>query len=335
MSERVAVIGAGNWGTALANLLARKGIDVVIWSFESDVAETINQDHTNPRYLRGIDLHHGLRATPDLPEAVRGADWIVSVTPTQHVRQVMQQAARHMEPTALLVSASKGIELSTLDPLDRVLGEVTPRSLPAPAFLSGPSFALEVAREQPTAVTVASRDPASAQRTQQLFQAPYFRVYTTPDVMGVELGGALKNVIAVAAGMASGLGLGHNALAALITRGLAEMARLGVALGADPLTFAGLAGMGDLILTCTGELSRNRAVGVELGKGRSLDEILSGMDTVAEGVSTARAAHALARKHNIEMPIVQQVHAVLFENTPAREAVETLMLREPKSEQWR
>jgi glycerol-3-phosphate dehydrogenase (NAD(P)+) len=335
MSDRVAVIGAGNWGTALANLLAGKGIDVVIWSFEKDVAEVINRDHTNPRYLRGIDLHRGLRATPDLPQAVRGADWIVSVTPTQHVRQVMQQAAPHLEASALVVSASKGIELSTLEPLDRVLAEVMPRSLPAPAFLSGPSFALEVAREQPTAVTVASRDPLSAGRTQRLFQAPFFRVYTTADVTGVELGGALKNVIAVAAGMASGLGLGHNALAALITRGLAEIARLGVALGAEPLTFAGLAGMGDLILTCTGELSRNRAVGVELGKGRALDEILSGMDTVAEGVSTARAAHALARKYKIEMPIVEQVHAVLFEKRPARDAVETLMLREPKAEQWR
>ncbi len=335
MSERVAVIGAGNWGTALGNLLARKGNDVWIWSFEPDVAQAINRDHENPRYLRGIALDPRLRATGDLGAAVDGAAWIVSVSPAQHVRGVLQEAAPRMQAGAVIVSASKGIEIATLESMDVVLTEVSPPQLAPPAFLSGPSFALEVARELPTAVTVASRDADSAQRAQQLFQAPHFRVYTSDDVVGVELGGALKNVIAVAAGMVAGLGLGHNTLAALITRGLAEIARLGVALGARPLTFMGLAGMGDLILTCTGDLSRNRMVGVELGKGRRLPEILAGMDMVAEGVSTARAAHALAQKHAIEMPIVAQVHAVLFEDLSAREAVENLMLREPKAEQWR
>ncbi len=335
MNKHIAVLGAGNWGTALANLLAKKGEDVVLWSYESDVAEAINREHANPRYLRGVALHARLRATPELAQAVQGAAWVISVNPAQHVRQVLRQTVPHLESNARIVSASKGIEINTLESMDRVLAEVVPPTLPQAAFLSGPSFALEVARELPTAVTVASHDRDCAERTQRLFQAPYFRVYTSSDVTGVELGGALKNVIAVAAGMAVGLGLGHNALAALITRGLAEIARLGVALGADPLTFAGLAGMGDLILTCTGELSRNRMVGLELGKGRALHEILSGMETVAEGVSTARAAHALARKHGIEMPIVDQVHSVLFEQLPAREAVETLMLREPKPEQWR
>jgi glycerol-3-phosphate dehydrogenase (NAD(P)+) len=334
MSERVGVIGAGNWGTALANLLARKGEDVVIWSYEPDVAHAINREHLNPRYLRGITLDRRLRACASVRDAVQNAQWVISVSPAQHVRAVLKQAVASMDAKAQVVSASKGIEMTTLASMDRVLADILPPTLPAPVFLSGPSFALEVARELPTAVTAASRDPAAAQRAQRLFQAPYFRVYTSPDVTGVELGGALKNVIALAAGMAVGLGLGHNALAALITRGLAEMARLGVALGADPLTFAGLAGMGDLILTCTGELSRNRTVGVELGRGRALDEILTGMDTVAEGISTARAAHALAQKHGIEMPIVSQVHAVLFEHVSARDAVETLMLREPKPEQW-
>jgi glycerol-3-phosphate dehydrogenase (NAD(P)+) len=335
VSARVAVIGAGNWGTALANLLAKKNHDVVLWSFETEVARAINHEHVNPFYLRGIPLHPGLRATGDLRAAVERAQWLISASPAQHVRRVLTSAAQFMSEGALIVSASKGIEVKTLDTMDAVLTEVTPPRLAAPAFLSGPSFALEVARELPTAVTAASRSAESCARVQQLFQSPYFRVYTTQDVIGVELGGALKNVIAVAAGMAVGLGLGHNALAALITRGLAEITRLGVALGADPLTFSGLAGMGDLILTCTGELSRNRTVGVELARGRTLQEILGGMNMVAEGVDTARSAHALAQREGIEMPIVAQVHAVLFENVSPREAVETLMLREPKPEQWR
>lgn len=333
MSERIGVIGAGNWGTALANLLAKKGHEVTLWSFEADVAEGINLRHENPKYLKGIALDERLKASTSLRDTVAAAPWIVSVSPAQHVRRVMSEAASHLHRDAVVVSASKGIEIATLESMDAVLREVTPHQ-PAPVFLSGPSFALELAREMPTAVTVASTDPGNSGATQNLFQTAYFRVYTSDDVIGVELGGALKNVIAVAAGMAAGLGLGHNTLAALMTRGLAEITRLGVALGANPLTFAGLAGMGDLILTCTGDLSRNRAVGFALGQGKKLDEILSGMDMVAEGVSTARATYALARKTGIEMPIVDQVYAVLFEDVPAREAVEALMLREPKPEQW-
>jgi len=233
------------------------------------------------------------------------------------------------------VSASKGIELGTLQTMAQVLAELLPPALAERAcFLSGPSFALEVAKEQATAVTVASNDAAAALRVQQLFQTPYLRVYTSDDVAGVELGGSLKNVMAIAAGMAVGLGLGYNATAALITRGLAEMMRLGVALGANPLTLSGLAGMGDLILTCTGELSRNRHVGIELGRGRRLEEVIGGMSMVAEGVDTTRSSYALASRAGIEMPIIAEVHAVLFEGRPAAEALANLMLRQPKPEFW-
>jgi glycerol-3-phosphate dehydrogenase (NAD(P)+) len=335
LSARVGVVGAGSWGTALANLLAHKGNPVTMWSFEHDVAESINRAHENTKYMKGIELHRNLRATEDLREAVRGADVVLNVTPSQHVRRVLGQAAAHIEGNALVVSASKGIETASLQTMAEVIEEALPGTTGAHAcFLSGPSFALEVARQMPTAVAMASHHEESAARAQELFQSPYFRVYTNPDVIGVELGGAIKNVIAIAAGMATGLGLGHNALAALITRGLAEMARLGVARGANPLTFSGLAGMGDLILTCTGELSRNRSVGVALGEGKSIDEILGGMFMVAEGVETTRAAYALAQKTGIEMPIVQEVYGVLFEGRTAREALENLMLREPKPEQW-
>ncbi|CAN5848472.1 NAD(P)H-dependent glycerol-3-phosphate dehydrogenase [soil metagenome] len=336
MSERVAVIGAGSWGTALANLLAKKGMSVCVWSFEADVARSINEEHRNSRYLSEISLHPALEATDRLEEAVADAPWIVSVSPAQHVRRVMTAAAANMQQDALVIGASKGIETTSLKTIAQVLAEVLPRAAASQAcFLSGPSFALEVAQEQPTAVTIASHDAEAAERAQQLFQTPYFRCYTSMDVVGVELGGALKNVVAVAAGMAVGLGLGHNATAALITRGLAEMARLGLRLGANPLTLSGLAGMGDLILTCTGSLSRNRHVGVELGRGRSLDEVLAEMTMVAEGVETTRAAHALALSSDIEMPIVAEVHAVLFEGRTAADALENLMLREPKAELWR
>lgn len=335
MRDRIAVIGAGNWGTALANLLAKKGYDVRLWSHEPDVADAIEATGENPRYLQGIGLDPRLAATAEIREAVEGAKVIVSVSPSQFVRQVMGSAAEWIDEDALVVSASKGIEISTLKRMAEVFEEILPRRVAERAsFLSGPTFALEVARELPAAVTVASRSPEAAERVQELFQTEYLRVYTSPDIVGVELGGALKNVIAVGAGMTTGLGLGLNARAALITRGLAEMTRLGVALGADPLTFAGLAGMGDLILTCTGELSRNRSVGLALGQGRPLDEILGGMTMVAEGVTTTRAAHELALKTGVEMPIVAEVHAVLFEGRAPIEAVSNLMLRAPKAEVW-
>lgn len=335
MSARAAVIGAGSWGTALANLLARKGVPTVLWSHEADVAEAIEREHRNPRYLSEVPLDPRLRATARMAEAVEGAEVVVSVSPSHVVRPVMAQAALSMRPDALVVSASKGIEQDTLHTMDGVLEEVLPREAAlAATYLSGPSFALEVGLGQPTAVTIAGRFPPATARAQELFQTEYFRVYTSTDVVGVEVGGALKNVIAIAAGVVEGLGLGNNPRAALITRGLAEITRLGVAMGANPLTFAGLAGMGDLILTCTGALSRNRSVGVELGKGRKLEEILAGMTEVAEGVRTAQSAHDLARRVGVEMPIVDEVHALLFEGRDPRTAVERLMLREPKAEHW-
>jgi glycerol-3-phosphate dehydrogenase (NAD(P)+) len=335
LSQRAAVIGAGSWGTALANLLARKGVETVLWSFEPDVAEAIEHEHQNPRYLEGVALDPRLRATGDMEEAVRGAACVVSVSPSHVVRQVMGKAARFIDPGALVVSASKGIENDTLKTMDEVLADVLDGdAAERTTYLSGPSFALEVGLEHPTAVTIASRSPEAALRAQELFQTAYFRVYTTGDVRGVELGGSLKNVIAIAAGVVDGLGFGNNTRAALITRGLAEITRLGVAAGADPQTFAGLAGMGDLILTCTGALSRNRSVGVELGRGRSLDDILGGMVMVAEGVRTTRSARDLARRLEIEMPIVDAMHAILFEGLPPHRALEALMGREPKAETW-
>jgi glycerol-3-phosphate dehydrogenase (NAD(P)+) len=335
MKERIGVVGAGSWGTTLANLLAKKGHPVRLWSFEEDVTEAVNRRRENTAYLPGETLAASLEATSEVAAAVAGADVVISVSPAQYVRRVMAEAAASVREGVVVVSASKGIETGSLETMSEVLEAVLPPALHAGlCFLSGPSFAAEVAQEHPTAVTVAARETGTARRAQELFQTDYFRVYTTPDVVGVELGGALKNVIALAAGMAAGLGLGHNTRAALITRGLAEMSRLGVALGANPLTFAGLAGMGDLILTCTGELSRNRMVGFALGQGRRLADVLREMRMVAEGVETSRAARALAEREGIEMPIVAEVHAVLFEGRPAEEAVRNLMLREPKPELW-
>ncbi|MQA89553.1 MAG: NAD(P)H-dependent glycerol-3-phosphate dehydrogenase [Gemmatimonas sp.] len=335
MTGRVAVVGAGSWGTALANLLAKKGVETILWSYEGDVAESIQRKGRNPRYLSEAELDPRLEATDSIAEAVAGASKVVSVSPSHVVREVMTQVAEHLEAGALVVSASKGIEVETLAMMDAVLSSVLPASSAQRlAFLSGPSFALEVANEFPTAVTMASRSSEVAAEAQELFQTDYFRVYTNHDVTGVELGGALKNVIAIASGVVAGLGYGHNTRAALITRGLAEMTRLGTALGAEPLTLAGLAGMGDLILTCTGDLSRNRSVGVALGRGRSIDAILGEMTMVAEGVRTTRSARELARRHDVEMPIIEEVHAMLFEGRAARVAVENVMLREPKSERW-
>jgi glycerol-3-phosphate dehydrogenase (NAD(P)+) len=335
MNTTVAVLGAGSWGTALADLLARKGYPVQLWSWEAEVARLIQSERENPAYLPGVALHDGVRASTDIAGTVRDAHVIVSVSPAQHVRSVLREAAPAIDPDALIVSASKGIERESLATMAEVIRAVLPERVARRAsFLSGPSFAVEVARGQPTAVTVASADANAVREVQQIFQTQYFRVYTSDDVPGVELGGALKNVVALAAGMATGLGLGHNASAALMTRGLAEIARLAAARGARPLTLSGLAGMGDLILTCTGHLSRNRHVGIELGRGRLLADVLAEMTMVAEGVQTARAAHALAAEEGIEMPIVAEVNAVLSGDRSARDALENLMLREPKPEFW-
>lgn len=333
--QRIAVVGAGAWGTALARLLARKGHDVALWALEPEVAAQMREKRENVRFLPGAALPERLLATSDLSEAVSGREIILSVVPSQYVSEVFYRAAPLLDPEAQVISASKGIEVSTGRRMDEVFSElVTPDQAQRLTFLSGPSFAAEVILDAPTAVVVASRSDQAALRAQHAFQTDRFRVYTNSDVLGVELGGALKNVIALAAGAVAGLGFGQNTLAALITRGLAEITRLGVAMGADAATFSGLAGMGDLVLTCTGELSRNRTVGYRLGKGETLEDILQDLKGVAEGVRTVQAVKDLAEEHGVEMPISQEVHALLWEGRTPAEAARNLMLREPKPEVW-
>lgn len=327
---RCAVIGAGAWGTALADLLARNGHAVRLWAYEPDVAESVNVRHANPRFLPGLTLTHTVHATHELAEALDGAGLAFWVTPSHVLRHVVRAAAHAVPPAIPLVVAAKGIERGSLAMMsDVVQDELRDRPVVA---LSGPSFAAEVAARQPTAVVAAAVDHAAARVVQQACSNDAFRVYTHHDVVGVELGGALKNVMAVATGIAEGLGLGHNPRAALITRGLAEIARLGMALGAEAGTFAGLAGLGDLVLTCTGALSRNRALGVDIGRGASLTDLLAARETVAEGVVTTQSAHALAAREGIEMPIVAAVNRILFEHQAPRAAMGELMRRELRAE---
>lgn len=329
----VAVLGAGSWGTTLANLLACKGETVRLWAYEPEVASAIAETRENRTYLPGVHLADSLEAWTDVAAAVRGAEAIVSVPPSHAVRAVVSGLREAVAPGTLVVSATKGIELDTL----ALMSEVFATCLPQARFaaLSGPSFATEVCEGQPTAVVAAAADDRTASDAQRLFATPVFRVYTGRDVIGVELAGALKNVIAIAAGILEGLGLGHNPRAALITRGLAEISRLGVAMGADPLTFAGLAGLGDLVLTTTGSLSRNRALGVALGQGDTFEAHRARHRTVAEGANTSRAAVELGERMGVELPIIQKVCEVLFGGKPARDAVPELMGRELKPEQWR
>ena len=328
---RCAVIGAGAWGTALADLLAGSGHDVKLWALEPDVVEAVNRRHENPIFLPGISLTKSLSATHDHREALHEAAFVIYAAPSQHLRPVVRDGTKHLAPQAVLAVASKGIEQGTLALMSEVVSEEA-RGHPVVA-ISGPSFAIEVAARQPTAIVAASLDDGAAQLTQSTLSSGSFRVYTHDDLVGVELGGALKNVMAVATGILEGVGLGNNSRAALITRGLAEMTRLGVALGAQGSTFAGLAGIGDLVLTCTGALSRNRAVGLELGQGRTLDQALAGKPTVAEGVVTTKSAVALAQREGVEMPIATMVHRILFEGQSARSAVPELMARGLRAEQ--
>ena len=330
---RVAVVGAGSWGTTLANLLCGRGDEVVMWAFEPEVADEVNRRHRNDLFLPDAPLDHALAATTDLEAAVRGAEVVVSATPSHAVRAVMASAARAVRPGVAVVSASKGLEPDTHKRLTEVLAEVLPPGTGI-AALSGPTFAREVYERLPTAAVVASADAEMARHARAAIAMPYFRLYTNDDVVGVELAGALKNVVAIAAGILDGLGLGHNPRAALITRGLAEITRLGVAMGARAATFAGLAGMGDLLLTATGPLSRNRSLGVELGKGRTLEQVLARRLSVAEGVGTARAAVDLAAKVGVDLPIAREVVSVLFEHKPPRQALGDLMDRSLKSETW-
>lgn len=324
------VVGGGAWGTALADLIARNGQRTTLWAREPDVVSDVNAHHTNSRFLNGAVLSPLLTATEDLVEAVAAASTITFVAPSHVLRAVIRSAAHAVREDATLIVATKGIERESFALMTDIVSEELPGR--AVVALSGPSFAAEVAQRQPTAVVAASRDESAALRAQRLFSSPEFRVYTQRDVVGVELGGALKNVMAVATGVLDGLGLGFNPRAALITRGLAEMTRLGVALGAEPLTFAGLAGIGDLVLTCTGSLSRNRTVGVEIGRGRPVAEVLHARETVAEGVVTTQSAHALALARGVDMPIVRTMHRILFEAMPPRDAIAELMARALRAE---
>ncbi len=329
---RVAVIGAGSWGTALANLLAGKGVNTVLWAFEEEVAANVNHNHENQIYFAGKPLDARLRATSEIAQALDGADVIVTATPSHVARRVWQQASPHIRSGTPLVSATKGIEPDSLSLMDQVANEVLPQA--TFVAISGPSFADEVHQGQPTAVVAASHDHDAAVLAQELFSTSSFRVYSQSDVIGVELAGSLKNVMAIAAGVLDGLGMGHNPRAALLTRGLAEISRLGAAMGADQATFAGLAGMGDLVLTCTGGQSRNRRLGVALAQGETLEHHRATHRTVAEGVNTALGASRLAERHGVEMPITEQVKAVLFDGVSPAESIRTLMERTLKAEAW-
>lgn len=326
---KASVLGAGAWGTALAKLLAEKGADVSLWARRPELAEAIARDGENRRYLPDVRLPSKVSVTHEVGLAVRGAEAVLFVVPSHAMREVARAARPYLAEHALAIGATKGIETDSLlfmdEVLDTELGETVAGRL---AVLSGPSFARELAEHQPTAVVIAARDPRVCSDAIEVLRTSYLRTYASDDVAGVECGGALKNVIAIAAGAVQGLGFGHNTRAALITRGLAEIAKLAVARGGSALTLAGLAGMGDLVLTCTGDLSRNRAVGYELGRGGHLAEVLAGLGHVAEGVGTAQSAHRLAGRLGVEMPITAEVYAVLHEGKPVRQAVVDLMARE-------
>ena len=334
--SQIAIIGAGAWGTALSIVLGRKGWHRVrLWAYEKDVRETIASSRTNDLFLPGQQIPESVLASGNLEEALSDAEIVVSAMPSQHCRRLFQEIVPHLRPEMFVVSATKGLEQATFLRMTEVIYLITNEHgfRCRVGALSGPTFAAEVARGDPTAITIASRDAELAATVQQEFSDSAFRVYTNDDVVGVELCGALKNIIAIAAGVCHGLGLGHNSVAALITRGLAEITRLAMACGGRAETMSGLAGLGDLVLTCTGALSRNRSVGVELGRGRKLPEIVSDMHgMVAEGIFTTQAALRLARTHVVEMPITEQMHAILDEGKSPRDAITDLMSRTSKSE---
>lgn len=327
---RVGVLGSGSWGTALAKHLADVGHEVRLWSRRREQAEAIQTTRENKQYLPGVPLPANLTSTSEVGEALAGAELVLSVIPVQETRASWSTAKQHLGSGVPIFCASKGIENRTLSLMSDVLGDVVPGH--PLGFIAGPSFAKEVAKHLPTAIVVCSKDDAVAKDAQRAMSSDWMRAYVSHDVCGVELGGALKNVIAIACGCADGLGFGHNTRAALITRGLAEITRMAVRLGADPLTLMGLAGMGDLVLTCTGDLSRNRRVGLGLGQGKALPEILKEMGQVAEGVETARAAADLAQREGVEMPIATEVFRMLYEGKPAKEVVLSLMRRDLKHE---
>ncbi|MDM8551230.1 NAD(P)H-dependent glycerol-3-phosphate dehydrogenase [Desulfobacterales bacterium HSG2] len=330
---KIGVVGAGSWGTALADLLGKKGFKADFWVFEKEVRDQIEHDRENKVFLPGFSLSENLFPSNDIAEVVSDKDIVLIVVPSHVMRETAMKIAGHVSKDTIIVSASKGIENKTRLTMTDVLAETLP-DIPGNRFavLSGPSFAKEVAKHFPTVVTVASRDKETAGFVQQVFAMPFFRVYTNDDVIGVELGGSVKNVIAIAAGIIDGLGMGLNTRAALITRGLTEIRRLGLKLGAEPRTFSGLAGIGDLVLTCTGDLSRNHTVGKKIGEGMKLKEILSEMRMVAEGVKTAKSVYNLSRKLDVEMPISHETYHILYDDVSPKEAVYRLMTRDLKHE---
>lgn len=330
--ERIGVAGGGAWGTTLAKLLAEKGHPVTLWVWEPELAVTMARERENGIYLPGVELPESLEITGSLAQLGRGRSTLLLATPSHVLRAVFSELRPFLQASTLLISATKGLEHATCMTMSQIIREVAPE-VKSLAVLSGPSFAKEVSRGLPAALVAASGDEEAARRVQNLLNTSAFRVYAGADPLGVELGGAIKNVIAIAAGVVDGLGLGHNALAALITRGLRETARLGVAMGARAETFAGLAGLGDLVLTCTGDLSRNRQLGLAMSKGASLADLLRRSSTVKEGVNAAKAAVTLAERFSVEMPICREICAILFENKSPQEAVIALMGRAPKSEE--
>ncbi len=330
---RCSVLGAGSWGTALASLLAGKGYTVTSWDKDAPVLEDIARNHRNDRYLPGAALPPTLHATPDVHKALEGAELVVVAVPSHAVRQVTIEAKRHIHAGTPIVCVAKGIELESLMTMSEVMEDVLPVPLhPYLAILSGPSFAKEVAKGLPTAVTVAARWERISKQVQDAFHTKTFRPYTSGDVVGCEIGGCVKNVVAIAAGISDGFGFGANALAALITRGLAEISRLAVRKGANPLTLSGLSGLGDLVLTCSSDLSRNRTVGRGLAQGKTADQIQKELGQVAEGVRNAKSARELARRLSVDMPITDVVYRVLYEGVPPKDAVTALMMRETKPE---
>jgi glycerol-3-phosphate dehydrogenase (NAD(P)+) len=333
MTTKVAVLGSGSWGTALAKSLSDAGHDVRLWARRAEQAQAIEGERENAAYLPGAKLADTLRATHELEDALAGVDMVLSAVPTHGLRENLELAVPFFPKGVPILSATKGIENGTLKLVCGIFEDCVPADQHTHlTYLGGPSFAKEVAQGMPTAVVVAGKSHSETARVQAILATERLRVYTTDDVVGIELGGSLKNVMAIAAGVGDGLGFGHNTRAAIVTRGLAELSRLAMKLGAHPMTMAGLGGIGDLLLTCTGDLSRNRKVGLELGRGKKLDEILKGMNQVAEGVRTTKSAHALSRREGVEMPIVDAVYRILYEDMNARDAVYGLMTRPQRHE---
>lgn len=332
-NKKISVIGAGSWGTTLANLLADKGYEVRLWVYEEELCRTIREERENTIYLPGFRISERIHPTTSIEETADGIDTFVMVVPSHAARGIAKRFASFLPPDAIVINAAKGIENQSLITTSRVFREIFPERLHKRlAAISGPTFAKEVSGKTPAAAVAASEDIRIAEKVQEIFTTSYFRVFTNTDLIGVELGGALKNVIAIAAGISDGLGFGYNARAALITRGLVEMMRLGMAMGASPQTLSGLSGLGDLVLTCTGDLSRNRTVGLKIGKGMKIDEIQKGMKMVAEGIRTVKSAHDLKKRHNVKGAIIDETYAILYEDKGPEKALKDLMEVEIKDE---